>query len=187
MISHLILHSLSSRTYSCSCVNTYKYSNKDKIEHEHSDSSIEALDISTTDALAEEDAMVIIIVNTHATVIAVVHVICHFCVALVAIIGSHILARPFIVSHEFLWSVAPSRLVGALELLLLLVSQCGCCIRVFSSLLVLFLCFWTLLLVATCQISILLILHLTVVKIRLWLHARVPKNASKKKEKIGDY
>ena len=185
--THLLLHPLSRGAHSCTCVNTYKYSDKDKIEYEHSYGSIEAFDISTTDAFAEEDAVVIIIVDTHVTVIAVVHVICHLNVALVAIIGSHIPACLLVVSHEFLWPIALCGLVGALQLLSLLISQCSCCICVSCSLFVLFLCFWTLLLVATCQISILLILHLTVVKIRLWLDARVPKYASEEKEKIHGY
>jgi len=175
---HLFVHSLSRRASSCTCINNYKGSNKDEIEYEHSNSSIETFDVASTYAFAEKDAMVIMVINTDTTVITVIHVSCHFWITLVAIIVSHVPPCFLVISHEFLWPVALHRLVGCLELLPLLISQSGCSIRVYCPLLVLFLCFWTLLLVAAGQISILLIPHLTVVKIRLWLNARVAENAS---------
>jgi len=99
MISHLIVHPLSSHAYSLACIYAHKNSYKDKIENQSANRSVKAFDISATNTFAKENTMVVIVINAQIAIITVVHVACHLTITFIAIIGPNALPRCFIISH----------------------------------------------------------------------------------------
>ena len=61
-----------------------KNSKSYKVYNEHDYGAIKAINIAASNAFAEKDAMMVVIINTNITVFAMLHVSSHFNVTLIA-------------------------------------------------------------------------------------------------------
>jgi len=59
-------------------ISIYIYDKDDEyyyeIEDEHSDGATEAIDVASTNAFAEKDAVMIVVGNAHLTIVAMLHI-----------------------------------------------------------------------------------------------------------------
>ena len=92
MLLHLFVDSLSTSVHSGAGIYAYENADQDEVENEHADGAVEADEVATSDAFAEENAVVVVIVDAEVAVVAMVHVIGHFYIAFVAVISPNIFA-----------------------------------------------------------------------------------------------
>ena len=68
------------------CIDHNKNSKSYKVNNEHDYGAIKAINIAASNAFAEKDAMMVVIINTNITVFAMLHVSCHFNVTLITVV-----------------------------------------------------------------------------------------------------
>lgn len=97
-------------------VEHHENEHQNEVENQHADSPSEAIDISASDAFAEEDTMVVVVINAHVAVFTVLHILGHVHVALHAV--QNLVSVPIRVFSYFVLRLVMPRCLCLLESLL---------------------------------------------------------------------
>ena len=96
-------------------IHHHKNKNEYKVDHHHPNGAIKAVNIAPSDALGEEDTVVIVVIDTDVTIFTVVHVLGHIDIALYTVQNSLLL--PVFVFSNLICGLIVLRLFSLLKLM----------------------------------------------------------------------